>query len=270
MISCIYPNMKPKWRDEDADVIRLFIKEFVYEAHAKGVVIGLSGGVDSSVVSMLCSESLSAENVLCIYMPFEESDELTINFAKKLGVEFKIINIKEIYESYSKKMMIKGKVVSGNLKARIRANILYTYANSMNYLVAGTSNKSELLLGYFTKYGDGASDFLPIGDLYKTQVYILAKSLNIPEEIIKRVPSAGLWEGQTDEEEIGMKYEDVDRILFGIEIGMDDEKIHEKTGIDLDKVKSIRKMFVSSRHKRKFPYICKLGIKTIGMDMRES
>jgi NAD+ synthase len=137
------------------------------------------------------------------------------------------------------------------------------------YLVAGTGNKSELLVGYFTKYGDGGVDMLPIGDLYKTQVWALAKELGLPERIVKKVPTAGLWKGQTDEGELGISYENLDCVLFGIERGQSDQEISRSTKVPLKEVKRIEAMIERSAHKRKMPHIPKTGIRTLGIDWRE-
>jgi NAD+ synthase len=157
----------------------------------------------------------------------------------------------------------------GNIKARCRMILLYTHANLTNKVVMGASNKSELLTGYFTKFGDGGVDFSPIGDLYKTQILELAKAIEIPENIIKKQPSAGLWEGQTDESELNIKYQDLDRILLGIELKLDAKDIAEKLGIDQSEVLRILGMVEKNVHKRKMPLIPKIGIRTLGLDWRE-
>ena len=146
------------------------------------------------------------------------------------------------------------KLAIGNLKARIRMSIIYFYANSKNYLVSGTGNKSEILIGYFTKYGDGACDIEPIGDLYKTDVYKLAKYLNVPEEIINKPPRAGLWNNQTDEDEIGMTYELLDKILYRqVEKDIDTQSIAEELDIKVDEVNDIMNRVKRNQHKSKVP-----------------
>ena len=148
-------------------------------------------------------------------------------------------------------------------------SLLYAKSNQTNRLVVGTSNKSELLIGYYTKWGDGGADLLPIGDLYKTQVYQLAKEMNVPQEIIERKPTAELWEGQTDEQEIGMKYSELDKILMGLERKFDDEKIIEKMEVNIEHIERAKEMIKSTIHKRIFPPVCKIGIRTVGIDWRE-
>ncbi|MEM4589503.1 MAG: NAD(+) synthase, partial [Thermoplasmata archaeon] len=133
----------------------------------------------------------------------------------------------------------------------------------------GASNKSELLTGYFTKYGDGASDIMPIGDLYKTQVRLLAKKVGLPDKIINKIPTAGLWKGQTDEDELGIDYATLDKILFGIELLMDDETISKETSINIERIRKVREMVENTKHKRILIYIPKLGVRTVGLDFRE-
>ena len=155
-----------------------------------------------------------------------------------------------------------------NIKARIRMIILYKYANERDSLVCGSSNKSGLLVGYYTKYGDGGVDFLPIGDLYKTQVYQLAKYLKLPKSIISKPPSAGLIIGQTDEKELKMNYETLDSILQSLEQRVDVSDIAKKLNISKSEVERIRKMRVKSQHKRFLPLIAKIGTRTSGIDWR--
>ena len=147
--------------------------------------------------------------------------------------------------------------------------ILYYFANATNRLVAGTSNKSEILLGYFTKYGDGGTDLMPIGDVYKTQVKLMAEYLNIPEYILKKPPAAGLVADQTDEKDLGYPYEVLDKIILGIELNLTSEKIAGIVGIKLQDVEKLRERVRYTRHKRKFAKIPKVGIRTIGKDWRE-
>ena len=156
-----------------------------------------------------------------------------------------------------------------NIKARIRMIILYKYANETDSLVCGSSNKSELLIGYYTKYGDGGVDFLPVGDLYKTQIYQLAKFLKIPNEIISKAPSAGLLSGQTDEKDLKMSYKTLDKILFGLEQRMEISDIAKDLKISKSEVERIRRMRVKSQHKRCSPLIPKIGVRTCGIDWRE-
>ena len=149
-------------------------------------------------------------------------------------------------------------------------SLLYGEAFSSNHLVIGTSNKSELLVGYYTKWGDGASDFLPMGDLYKSQVYALAKSLDVPTEILERIPTAELWDGQSDEEELGISYASLDKILLGLERQLSSEDLSKSTGINIESINRIDNLVKSTIHKRVFPPVCKIGRRTVGLDWRET
>ena len=164
---------------------------------------------------------------------------------------------------------ISGQNAIANLKARIRMCILYAIANEEGRLVAGTSNKSEILVGYFTKYGDGASDFAPIGDLYKSQVRMLAQKIGIPEKIIEKKPSANLLPGQYDEEEIGVPYDILDRILYGFELNLSTERIAQILDVDESLVSRIYSLYLATRHKRVLLYIPKIGVRTVNTDWRE-
>jgi NAD+ synthase len=231
-----------------------FIERYVNESGADGVVVGMSGGVDSSTVTFLCVRALGKERVLGLIMPetgiTREEDVIdAIDVAKELKIEYRVIEINEIVSIFRKKLGGDCKIAEANLKPRIRMIINYYHANMMNRLVAGTGNKSELMIGYFTKYGDGGVDFLPIGDLYKTEVFELARYLGVPEKIIKKKPSAGLWVGQTDEGEIGMSYAELDEILKAIERG---EKWED------EKFRKVEEMVKISQHKRESPPVIRL------------
>ena len=178
-----------------------------------------------------------------------------IEIAQKLGIDYKEIAIDSILNEYLSMTQLEEDELSiGNLKARIRMTIIYYYANAKNYLVSGTGNKSEILIGYFTKYGDGACDIEPIGDLYKNDVYELAKFINVPQEIIEKPPRAGLWNNQTDEEEIGMSYDLIDQILYlYTEKDMKNSEIAEKLEISADDVDMIITKVIRSKHKSKVP-----------------
>jgi NAD+ synthase len=276
-------DLTPKLRDHTEAIIIDFIRSKVEEANVRGVVLGLSGGVDSATVAKLCALALGPKKVFCLLMPVRENDMETKDangFAKSLRVNCRLLNIQSIIESIStmlgiasisvpKSELQNDHVVLGNIMARVRMILLYAFANKNNCLVMGTSNKSELLVGYFTKFGDGGADFAPLGDLYKTQVYSLAKKLGIPKKICRKVPIAGLWPGQTDESELGISYSELDRILYGIELGYSDETISEDTGIASSKIKRVHSLINSSVHKRKLALIPKLGVRTIGIDWRE-
>jgi len=256
--------------DYAEETITRFIRDFVGD---KNVVVGLSGGLDSSTVATLCVKALGKDRVLGVHMPDSVTPEQDSRDAKlvaeKLGIEFRTIEIGEIVEKMREKIKLRKEMSTANLKARIRMAILYGIANDENRLVAGTSNKSEILIGYFTKYGDGASDFAPIGDLYKTQVRILADKIGVPSHIISKAPTAGLLPGQSDEKEIGVKYETLDKILYGMELGFDENKIAQILNIDKKVVRRVFEMHDRSRHKRVMLYIPKIGVRTVNTDWRE-
>ncbi len=250
------------------ETIEEFIKSFLTDRKA---VIGISGGIDSALVTLLTSRSIENYRIIAVHIPDSENnpqDEKDArNLCEKLDIELRVVKLDPFIEEFKK--IYNERKVLGNIKARMRMLILYSIANNENGLVVGSSNKTELLTGYFTKYGDGAADLYPIGDLYKTQVRLLAKKMDLPQEFIDKVPTAGLWKGQTDEEELGIKYELLDRILYGIEQFMDDISISNAIGVNADTVKLVRGMVEKTKHKRVLVYIPKLGIRTVGLDFRE-
>jgi NAD+ synthase len=254
-------------------IIEQFIQTRVGDADAKGVVLGLSGGIDSAVTLALSVSALGSNNVVGLIMPFNKSESISLasKHAKKLGVKTIEYNISDVVSSFKETSNIfSSKAAEGNLHSRIRMSFLYGEAFSSNCLVIGTSNKSELLIGYYTKWGDGASDFLPIGDLYKTQVYKISKDLGVPLEIIDRPPTAELWEGQTDESELGIDYFTLDQILLGLELQIPKSELSSKSGIDIDLIIKIDNLIKFSIHKRVFPPVCKIGRRTVGLDWRET
>jgi NAD+ synthase len=269
------PGLRTRFKHESIDAIHSFIKQKMDEADAEGVVIGLSGGLDSVCVTKLCADTLGPEKVLVLIMPetttSEEDIKDALSFASSQEAEYRVIDITDLVESFTSLLSpvnLDSKAL-GNIKARCRMIILYIHANLGNRIVMGTSNKSELLTGYFTKFGDGGADFSPIGDLYKTQIIELAKAIDIPENIIGKPPSAGLAQGQTDENELGIQYRDLDAILLGIELKLDFKEIAKRTGIKENEVSRIQDMVNRNVHKRKMPLIPKLGIRTLGADWRE-
>lgn len=236
-----------------------FIKSKVSQANSDGIVVGLSGGIDSTLVAYLACEALGKDKVFGIIMPSTTTpteDKIHgIKIAQILGIDYKEIAIDSILNEYlSMTQLDENKLAIGNLKARIRMSIIYYYANANNYLVSGTGNKSEILIGYFTKYGDGACDIEPIGDLYKNDVYKLGEYLNLPQEILDKPPRAGLWNNQTDEEEIGMGYNLIDQILYlYTEKENENTEIAEKLEIPVDDVNMIITKVIRSKHKIKVP-----------------
>ena len=256
---------------EDIRLMRKFIKDKIEKTNTEGVVLGLSGGLDSTTVLKLSIDALGKEKVHGIIMPESASPEEDMRdarwIAEKWDVEYDEYNIDPILECFPATPY--KRLPYANLKARVRTNIEYYVANMENKLVIGTSNKSELLLGYTTKYGDSAADFLPMGDVYKSDVKKLAKKIDVPERFIEKVPRAGLWEGQTDEDELGHTYKEIDEVLKCIEAQEPLEKIAEKNGVSESTVEDVKEMIHDSVHKRKFPTVLKLRPRTIGLDWRE-
>ena len=236
-----------------------FIQNKVSEANANGLVVGLSGGIDSTLAAYLACEAVSKDNVFGLVMPSTTTpteDKLHgIDIAQRLGIEYKEIAIDSILNEYLELSQLNDdELAIGNLKARIRMSIIYYFANVKNYIVCGTGNKSEILIGYFTKHGDGACDIEPIGNLYKTQVFELSKFMDIPDEIITKPPRAGLWENQTDEDEIGMSYELLDKILYSyVEKENETDEIAESFDISIDDVDMIINKIKRNAHKSKVP-----------------
>ncbi len=238
-----------------------FIRNQVKATKTDGVVIGLSGGLDSSLATVLCVEALGTGAVLTVSIPeIGSTDPQDIadarKFAQKLGVEFRITDITTVVKFMRKSLgdfNTDTPLPTANLKPRIRMTVLYYYANLMNRLVVGTGNKSELRAGYFTKYGDGACDIAPLSGLYKTQVFKLAEFLNIPRYITQKPPSAGLWRGQTDENELGLSYEKLDRIYAGLDLGLSKAEIASAANVTPKDVKEFMKREKIVKHKTCLP-----------------
>ena len=234
-----------------------FLSEQIEKNHSNGVILGLSGGIDSAVLAYLCKRQLK-EKTLAIIMPDTSiTPESETQDAQKMisltGIEYKLIDIKPIVNEYAMYLEPNEKA-RGNLRARIRTNILYYYANIRNYLVLGSSDKSEYLIGYFTKFGDGASDVTPIISLYKLQVREIAKYLGVPENVITKKSSPHLWKDHEAEKELGISYEEIDSILYCLfEKKLSLEDTIKKTGIDESIVKKIQELNMNSEHKRISP-----------------
>lgn len=260
----------PRFEPEMTDVIVRFIAHRVEMARSCGAVVGISGGIDSTVVAALCVRALGKDRVMGFMMPENEPEPEAFRALEWLGIGCRVQPIggllKAALEAGPDEI---SRECAGNIKARLRMVLLYAEANQNGRLVVGTGNKSELLLGYFTKFGDGGSDILPIGDLYKTQVRELAGELGVPDMIMKLVPTAGLYPGQTDESELGISYDRLDRVLLGLELRLDREQIVRKAGVRISDVDMVIRRVERSVHKRSLPAIPKLGIRTVGLDWRE-
>ena len=267
-------DLVPRYKEEQVFIIEAFIVHSVRESGREGVILGLSGGIDSALVAKLCADAIGQGRVLALALPDGKGGrdlKDARKFANAIGIEFRIVNIGPIASAMEKRLKASeaNAVARGNLRARARMTVLYYGANTENRVVMGTGNKSEILTGYATKFGDAGADFLPIGDLYKTQVREMAAHLGLPNEIVAKTPTAGLWPGQTDEGELGITYDELDRVLLGIELQMEPEAIAEKAGVPLDRVRYVETLVASSVHKRKMPLIPKLGVRTVGLDWRE-
>ncbi len=237
--------------------ITSFVRESAEKAGSDGVVVGISGGIDSATTAYLAVKALGKEKVLGLIMPYYENRDLEDAklVCESLGIEHKVINISPIVDSFVSQLGFQpDKRSLGNIMARTRMVLLYAHANQLNRLVLGTSNRSEFLTGYFTKWGDGASDYAPLINLYKTEVWEIAKLLGVPERIIEKKPTAGLWEGQTDEDELGISYRLLDEILWRlVDLGMPKDKIAEELGISVEKVEYVESLVKRSEHKRRLP-----------------
>lgn len=251
------------------DIISGFIKDVIDESQLNGLVVGLSGGIDSSVATYIAAHAVSRNKILGLIMPSEttstEDVEDALAVAEVLGIQKKIIDINTITQEFTALTIPSAsedlkQLAQANLKARVRMMILYYHANALNRLVLGTGNKSELLVGYFTKYGDGGVDILPLGDLYKTDVQKVAIHLNLPFNILNKPPTAGLWYGQTDEEELGITYELLDKVLYLLgEEKLQPDQVVDKLDMPIEEVLRIKSLMRSAAHKLSPPPIPQIG-----------
>lgn len=235
--------------------IESFLRKHVVSSN--GFIFGLSGGIDSAVIAHICAKSFK-EKSLALIMPDskispKEETEDALYTVDRLGLDYKLIDIGLIHSQFAS-ILEPGDLALGNLRARIRASLLYYYANLKNLLVLGSSDKSEYLIGYFTKFGDGSADILPITSLYKTQVRQLARHLQIKESIISKKSSPHLWKGHLAESELGISYEEIDCILYCmVDKKMSITDIQKATNISQDKIEKINQLYKNSEHKRIMP-----------------
>ncbi|MDI6691088.1 MAG: NAD+ synthase [Candidatus Bathyarchaeota archaeon] len=256
--------------------IRRFIKDYVEKSKANGVVLGLSGGIDSSTVAALSALAIGGDKVLGLLLPEKETyNKKDVGHAKLVAKKFsfktKIIDITPTLQAFYKSIPnfdLKDNVCKGNIKARTRMIYIYYFANRHNLLVCGSSDKSETMMGYFTKWGDVAADISPIMDLYKTQVRKLAQHIGIPKEILAKPPSPALWPGQLAETELGIKYDVLDLILYGLEHFMETKDIAQQLNIEKELVDRIKDRWLSMEHKRRMLLTTKLEYRTVGADFR--
>ena len=232
-----------------------FLRESFKKAGFSKAVLGLSGGIDSALVAYLLRDALGKENVLAIMMPYKSSNPDSLNHAKlvveDLGINSKTIEITDMIDAYFKNEKEASSLRMGNKMARERMSILFDYSSKENALVVGTSNKTEIYLGYSTQFGDSACALNPIGDLYKTNIWDLSRYLKIPNELIEKKPSADLWEGQTDEQEMGLTYKEADQVLYRM---LEENKTVEEVlaeGFNKDLVDNIVRRMNRSEYKRR-------------------
>lgn len=234
------------------DRIAVWLCEQLTSAGADGFVCGLSGGVDSATAVALAVQAVGPEHVLAVLMPCHSQPEDAVLgrlVADTFSIPTLTVDLSPAYDALSAQLPPDSQpdgLAAANIKPRLRMTTLYYLAQSRNYLVLGSGNRTELAVGYFTKYGDGGVDLLPLGGLYKTQVWNLARELGVPLEVIERPPSAGLWPGQTDEGEMGITYRELDRVLAAIEKG-------DVSGVEPSMLEKVRRMISRSAHKRIMP-----------------
>jgi NAD+ synthase len=258
----------------NTDLARSILKSFIsIEIERSGferAVIGVSGGVDSALSCFLAADALGPQNVLALHLPYETTpDEATkhaLQVIEITGVQQKVIDIapfvKPIFEHIPKADRIR----QGNIMARMRMILLYDQSVDFNALVVGTSNKTEILLGYTTLYGDNACALNPLGDLYKTQIWQLARALDIPPQIVEKAPSADLWVGQTDEGELGFTYAQVDQLLYLLVDQRYSPEACVQAGFDQDFVSEVVRKIQRTQYKRMLPPVAKLSNRTVGYD----
>lgn len=253
-----------------------FIKQYVESTETSGIVLGLSGGVDSNTIAALSASAIGGERVFGLILPEKETyNPKDIEDAKvvaeKFGIKTQICDITPALEGFYRSIPSfdpKDRLCKGNIKARSRMIYLYYYANKFNKIVCGSSDKSEAMMGYFTKWGDVAADISPIMDLYKTQVRKLAEHLGIPRELAMKPATPALWPNQSAEGELGIKYEVLDLILFGLEHFMKPQEIAEELSLETTQVEKVKARWLAAEHKRRMPLTAKLEYRTVGADFR--
>jgi NAD+ synthase len=263
------------WSDVEAKTTH-FIQDYVEQSRAKGVVLGLSGGIDSCTVAALSALAIGGKKVLGLMLPEKETCEAkdiehAKLVAKKFSIEAQQIDITPTLNAFyasTPDFDPTDYLCKGNIKARTRMIYLYYYANKFNMIVCGSSDKSETMMGYFTKWGDVAADISPIMDLYKTQVRALAEHMKIPRAIIRKPSSPALWPGQLAEDELGIEYEMLDLILYGLEHFMNTAEIAKQLRVKERLVERTKQRWLSAEHKRRMLLTMKLGYRTIGTDFR--
>ena len=249
-----------------------FIRNEVRKVGFERVVLGLSGGVDSSLVATLAAEALGAANVMGLIMPYKTSDPKSksdaLQVAAQLTIQHLAIDISPQIDAYFERFPEADQKRRGNKMARERMSILYDQSWAWRALVIGTSNKTELLLGYGTIYGDMASAINPVGDLYKTQIWQLADAIGVPTAIVQKAPSADLWAGQSDETELGFQYRMIDQLLYYLVEQRYSVEELKRLGFDEPFIEDIVRRIRENQYKRRLPVIAKLSSRTIDRDFR--
>jgi NAD+ synthase len=260
-------------------VLTSFLREECHKVGFQSVVLGLSGGIDSALVVELAARALGPQNVLAVAMPYRTSNPLSLQLAHE-SAEHAGVNLEEVDISAMADAFIQtsdgfaeqddgeARLRKGNIMARTRMIVLYDRSARQSALVLGTSNKTELMLGYGTIFGDMASALNPVGDLYKSQIVALSRYLGVPEAILDRPPSADLWEGQTDESELGYSYDQVDAFLhFWIDQRYSETELHE-LGFPTSMIEELGRRVRMNQYKRRPPVIAKLANRTVNLDFR--
>ncbi len=232
-----------------ADAIAAWMHDYAAQAGAEGYVVGVSGGVDSAVTAALAARAVGTAHVLALWLPchsLPEDEAYARLVAQALGLSLHTVELSAVFDTFMAALPSGSHLARANIKPRLRMTTWYYMAQSHNYLVAGTGNRPEMMVGYFTKYGDGGVDIEPLGELYKHEVRALARVLGVPEPVITRAPTAGLWAGQTDEGELGITYAELDAILAAMAAG-------RAPAAPEAVVARVQRMITASAHKRALP-----------------
>lgn len=263
------PVDEEQWLTAPSSIARVraevvsFVRRKVDETGAAGVVVPMSGGIDSTVTAAVAAEALPTEQVLALGLPCHKAESVGTSDARTiasgLGIEYEEIQLQPLLDEFEEGVepsigSADDRTVTGNVIARLRMTCAYYAANARSYLVLGTANRSELLLGYFTKHGDGGADLYPLGDLYKTEVWALAPEVGVPRRIIAKDPTAGFWAGQTDADELGASYDLLDRLLIRVvDRNEPPEAVADELGVERSLVEEVAQRYEASTHKRTPP-----------------